>query len=560
MDAVRQVLGCLLKNPIFLGEANKYYLEKDDFTNELHQVIFMGLTNLFSQGLEKITVVDIENYLNQYPTPKRIFKENDGIQFLYDAEDLAQEENFKYYYDRVKKFASLRALKKQGFSIDDIYNENETDPIKVSEMQRKFDDMSIRDMFLRINSKYMSLEDHYVGRTNADYITANRNIKNLKDTLKESPEVGFPLQGDIFNTVVRGARKGKFYLCSGSTGAGKTRTMIGHCCYLAYPTRYDSKLKQWVNTGSSQKVLYIPTEMDFDEVQTIILAYLSDLNEDKILWGLYTPEEEARVDKAIEIMEQYKDNLIINKIPDPSVGQIINAIRKHHFFDGVEYAFYDYIFSSPGLLNEYRDLKVREDVVLMMLSTALKDIAVELNMFVMSGTQLSAEWESKKGGIRNQNMLRGAKSIADKIDAGAITMPVDKEEITMLARLLHELNLPNPTQVTDIYKARRSRYKNVRIWSYTDLGTGRIKDLFMTDANFNIIKMDQIEIKIEDDFNQLIVDTETGEILEEEVKEIVVETAPIVETKEVEVVERKKEQSKNVDPNMEDFDWSKFGI
>ena len=406
-DAVRQVIGCLLKNPIFLGESNKYYLEKDDFIDELSQTLFMGIMNLFASGMEKIGVADLESYLNQYPTPKRIFKERDGIQYLYDAEELAQEENFKYYYDRVKKFAALRAMIKNGFDISDLYDVEETDPIKIAAIQRQFDEMNLRDMFMKINNKYLKLEDHYLGKSNADYISADRNVRKLKETLKVSPEVGYPLQGDIFNTAVRGARLGKYYLCSGSTGAGKTRTMIGHACHLAYPTRYDSKLKQWIKSGSSQKVLYIPTEMDFDEVQTIILAYLSDVNEDKILWGLYQGDEEARVDKAIDIMEEFKDNLIINKIPDPSANQVITAIRKHHYFDDVKYVFYDYIFSSPGLLNEYRDLKIREDIVLMMLSTALKDIAVELNLFVMSGTQITSEWETKKGGIRNQNMLRG---------------------------------------------------------------------------------------------------------------------------------------------------------
>ena len=34
-------------------------------------------------------------------------------------------------------------------------------------------------------------------------------------------------------------------------------------------------------------------------------------------------------------------------------------------------------FSSPGLLGEFRDLKIREDVVLNMMSTALKDIAAD---------------------------------------------------------------------------------------------------------------------------------------------------------------------------------------
>ena len=111
-------------------------------------------------------------------------------------------------------------------------------------------------------------------------------------------------------------------------------------------------------------------------------------------------------------------------------------------------------FSSPSLLNEYRDLKIREDVVLTMLSTALKDLAVELKIFIMSGTQLNRTWEEKKGhatAIRNQNMIRGATGIIDKVDLGGITMPVNSDDISMLSRLLNELNINPPTQVTDIF-------------------------------------------------------------------------------------------------------------
>ena len=69
---------------------------------------------------------------------------------------------------------------------------------------------------------------------------------------------------------------------------------------------------------------------------------------------------------------------------------------------------YDYIFSSPNLLGEFRDLRIREDTALMMLSTALKDLAVEYNLYVESGTQLSGnydEWE----GVRNQTLIRGTQ-------------------------------------------------------------------------------------------------------------------------------------------------------
>ena len=40
-----------------------------------------------------------------------------------------------------------------------------------------------------------------------------------------------------------------------------------------------------------------------------------------------------------------------------------------------------------------------------------------------------------------------------------------------------------PTHVIDIYKMRRGRYKNVRIWTNLHLGTGRRIDLFMTTAD-----------------------------------------------------------------------------
>ena len=113
--------------------------------------------------------------------------------------------------------------------------------------------MTLRELFLSINKKYMKLEDNFLGKANAEYITAERNLLKLKESLKATPEIGFPLQGEIFNTVSRGARLGKFYLVSGASGSGKSRTMIGHCCKLAYPFTYNTKLEKWVKTGSSKK-------------------------------------------------------------------------------------------------------------------------------------------------------------------------------------------------------------------------------------------------------------------------------------------------------------------
>lgn len=122
----------------------------------------------------------------------------------------------------------------------------------------------------------------------------------------------------------------------------------------------------------------------------------------------------------------------------------------------------------------------------MMLSTTLKDLAAELDIFIMSATQVNGDIESKKG-IKDQTCLRGSKSIADKVDVGCITMRTTNEELNMLDVLIRKTGI-KPNQVTDIYKLRRGRYNSVRIWSYMDLGTCRKKDLFITNENYNEIE------------------------------------------------------------------------
>ena len=198
--------------------------------------------------------------------------------------------------------------------------------------------------------------------------------------LKEEPEVGCPLQGDIFNTICRGGRKGKMYLRSAGTSVGKTRQMVGDCCCIAYPIRYDINKKEWVSTGNCEKVLYVMTEQDPEEIKTMILAYLTGYNEEIFLYGNYREEHMERIKVAISIMEKYKDNVLFARIPDPSSSVIKNLFRRYNLQYGVENFFYDYIFSSPAMLEEYRDLKLPEHVCLRLFTTALKNLAVELNL------------------------------------------------------------------------------------------------------------------------------------------------------------------------------------
>ena len=123
-----------------------------------------------------------------------------------------------------------------------------------------------------------------------------------------------------------------------------------------------------------------------------------------------------------------------------------------------------------------------------MFSTALKELAVELDIFVMTSTQVNANADDNKN-IRNEGSIAGSRAIINKADVGMIMARPTKEEIDILKDII-AINGLIPNIVTDIYKVRSGQYNQVRIWSSVDLGNLRKKDLFMTDSRLDVVNYD----------------------------------------------------------------------
>lgn len=501
-DTILQVICGLMKHPQYLSETDRYNLSIADFSSTFEKYVFSAIFNLYKNGAQIITPVDIDNYFNTHKTAKVVFEKSNGIEYLQDALEFSQEENFPFYYSRLKKFNALQSLREQGFPIDHLYVEDLTRN-DAKEINDKFEAMDIRDIFDSVKKKFMKIESDYSTGDASETAEANKNIQKLIDSLKIRPEVGAPLQGRIFNTICRGARRTKFYIRSFASGVGKTRYAVGDACMLAYPIRFNTQNWEWEWNGSCEKTLFIATEQELEEIQTLILAYLSGINEEKILYGSYNEEEEKVIQQAVKVMEFYKDNLFIVRLSNPNIEQIKAIVRQNWIVNNIKNVFYDYIFSSPSLLNEFRDLRIREDVVLNMLSTALKDLAVEMGLFVMTATQTNAKSE-EEGGIKNESAIRGARSIIDKCDIACIGSRVTSEELELLSGITEQIGIV-PNHVIDVYKVRRGRYVNVKIWISADLGTCRRTDLFVTDEKYRSIENFQaIEFMFTEEDNGVI--------------------------------------------------------
>lgn len=95
-------------------------------------------------------------------------------------------------------------------------------------------------------------------------------------------------------------------------------------------------------------------------------------------------------------------------------------------------------------------MKLREDNILFMLSIRLKDICNKYGIFIMSATQLNMDYQQAT--TPDQNLLRGAKAIADKIDWGGIYLPVKSEDLEALQTILSSNTFETPNLKLSVYK------------------------------------------------------------------------------------------------------------
>lgn len=498
-NASLYVLSCLMRKPLLLQD-DKYCIVKTDFYKPLQQMVFYAIYNMAQQGVDKITPQDIDRDLSQYNSQYEYYKQNKGYEFVsqcYLAAEGSDEKQFKIYYDRLKKFAVLRDLEAAGIDTTQFYDTTK-DALNRDLEDERLNKTSIENILNVVRSDIVQIENRHIGKDNGSSISATEGIRKLVQELQECPEVGLPLQGDIINYACRGARLGKLYVYSAPSGGGKSRYMVGNACAISMP--YIDKDGKVVFRGTKekpeyQKVLFVTTEQQPDEIQTMILAYVSGVNEKTILLGNYTPDELERIKQALDLIDKWGQNFVIECIPDPSIAMVKARLTKYIVQDNIQYIFYDYIFSSPGLLSEFRDVAVREDVALMMLSNTLKEIAASYNVFIQSATQLNDGWSKKEIGLRDQNCIRGSKAIADKIDIGFIGVRISEEEKKQINTLWEELKKQNPTKYTvepniviDIYKNRRGELNSVKVFRRFNYATLHSEDLFTTDASYKCIQ------------------------------------------------------------------------
>ena len=254
--------------------------------------------------------------------------------------------------------------------------------------------------------------------------------------------------------------------------------------------------------GATVPTLYVGTEMDLEEeIEPIILATISGIDEDKIKTYRLTPEEEERLNIAKEISKRAP--IYLENEPNYSCDFFWDIVEQHVTNHNIGALIVDYLEMTPALASEYsqmtRGMQVKEDQVLFNLSTQLKNIAKAYKIYVKGYTQIS-ENARRDYRIRDSGAIKGCKSLQMRADLAMCTFRPDKEELALIKEYLEERKaigkpVTTPNIIIHVYKNRGGKRVMIKIWGHVDLGTMVYQDLFVTDWNYKVISINPISLR-----------------------------------------------------------------
>lgn len=533
------IFSALMQDPFKLSQSKEFPLSVDDFPERFHKIIFSAIYNLYHEGLEKITPFEIDGYLSNTPTQYQIFNDNKGGDYLEHVEETGEAENFEYHYARIKKFTLLRQYYQAGIDISDIYNlDMFTDAEQEIEQNKRFNEMSIQQMVKHIENKLIDIKDKFIFDNDGYGGHISENLSQILEDKQKAPSYGANFPSGFYNTATRGARKRKLYCVSGNSGSGKTRKLLADTLSFCVPIIYDLKKKKWVKTGAVGKGLFISTELEEEEIKIPALCYVAGVEESKIYDNDLFQEERDRLEIATKILE--KADFWIEELFDFDVEDIEHLIEKYVNKYDVGFVSFDYIHSTLKMFDSMARKgakNLQEHQLLRIMTIHLKNLCNKHDIWIGTSTQLNDSW--KTDGNLDQSALEGSKSIVNKLDLGAIQLPLTIKDEQLYEEIKAQANFnfgEAPTHTINIYKNRGNRWKMIRIWVHFDLGTLRTTDLFVTNYKGEVVQMHPKKIKFMD--VNLDMEMSDEEVLMEIEKIVKVESA-------INTSVAKKEKTKN---------------
>lgn len=192
--AYRQVIGCLMLNPLLFLQYQD--INPIDFDLKVARICFINIRKLYEEGAKQLTPIEVDTEIDKHPNSAATYRRDNGLDFLKNAYEFADINNFDLYYKRIKKLSLLRRLQKDKYDISEFYIDDKDidDPLKALEIQERCDKASLEQILNAVESKYSVIRNDFLNGGHAQGDPAE-GIFTLIDELQKTPNIGPSLEG-----------------------------------------------------------------------------------------------------------------------------------------------------------------------------------------------------------------------------------------------------------------------------------------------------------------------------------------------------------------------------
>lgn len=376
-EAERSVLGAILiDKDAIIGVSE--ILKPTDFYNDLNGIIYSAMLVLY----EERRPIDLLTLTEQLKKSKQLKKVDSA--YLTDLVELVPTAaNVESYAKITKENAAKRSLIHAGTSIAELgYNDSE----------------EVKDILDKAESSIFSISQ---GNINRGFVALKDTLTESFDRIDELQKTGSGLRGvrsgfvDLDN-MLSGMQKSNLLILAARPGQGKTAIMLN----IAQNIAVTQKLPLGI----------FSLEMSKEELVDRLLVAQSDVDAWKLKTGRLSEDDFAKLSLAMG--ELAEAPIFIDDTPGLSLIEMRSKARRLQMEHNVSLIIVDYLqLVDPG--KKY-DNRVQE---VSMVSQALKNLARELNVPVLSASQLNRAVEHRGGEKKPQ--------LADLRESGAIEQDAD---------------------------------------------------------------------------------------------------------------------------------------
>jgi len=349
-----------------IADKNKFFtilsnLEEIDFLSDDNRLIFSILKTIYSRNVQDFDTSIIVIYAKDLGVYDKIGG-TDYILALQKMSSTISDSNFEYALRQVIEISTkFKLYNKISLHRLEIENNVGSDSTKTASDLIGALHSSILDLSM---SNKIGVEPRHIGDGLDEFIEDRKN--------KSISIVGLPTGYAVLDKQIDGQIAGTLFVVAARKKQGKSALLT------------NIALNVGIDQGVS--VLYIDTEMSFQEWRTRALSAISGVDERYIKHGNYTPEAYDKLCKASEIIK--KSRVFHHYLPGYNLDKITALYKKYKIKENIGLGIFDYIKEpeSSSIDRQRKEYQILGDV-----ATRLKDLAGELEIPFTSAVQLNRD-------------------------------------------------------------------------------------------------------------------------------------------------------------------------